>query len=238
VGGAGRAFLQGNSGDLGRLAVRLQGEVQNIGAHRETGRAAVRAVRIEDAIAARHQVQPIGRVAAAGHRQEIIACGQPREQHRVRDQGSLPPAVQGRVVGVIIAGHEGESLVAGIAAVQADAGIQPRADAAGEDLRHERVATRAADLKLVQVHVGGRIRPEGVAAADKVKRIVADGPCRLDPADSGQVAQGVSGVRAVVGPPNGIAFRAADPEPQDKILTLGVERILPKWVAIEVGQDP
>jgi hypothetical protein len=120
---------------------------------------------IENAGAAGHLAfQRGGRVGAAGHREVIVAGRQAIGECGVGEQGDRPVGARRGVERVVIAGEEDERAVARIELVQAEAGVERRADPAGENLGEHRVPTGHGDLEMVEVNlVGGDKLRLGIA---------------------------------------------------------------------------
>ena len=147
-----------------RIRRRLDEEVQDVraGAPAELGAAGL--IGIEEAGAAGHLAfQRRGRVGAAGHGEVVIPGRQADGQGGVGEQGDRPVGALGGVERVVIAGEEDELAVARIELVQADAGVQGRADPAREDLGEHRVSPGPGDLEVIEVHLvgGDRIAARG-----------------------------------------------------------------------------
>ena len=85
----------------------------------------------------------------------VISGRQARAQGRVGEQGDRPVGALGGVERVVIAGKEDELARPGIEFIQADAGVQGRADPARKDLGNHCISPRPGDLKMIEVHLVG-----------------------------------------------------------------------------------
>ena len=245
VGGWSRTWPLDGRGrqNLGRIGSRLDQEVQNVWAGAPAKLGAAGLIGIENAGTAGHlALDRRGRIGAVGDGEVVIPGGQAGAQGRVGEQGDRPVGALGGVERVVIAREKDELAVARIELVQADAGVQGRADPAREDLGEHRVPAGPGDLEMVEVHlVGGvelRLGVGWVGRQVGVERwVVADGASHLNEAGACHVAQVASRRRRVIRAGRaGDAVDAVDLEREDLVVARRVRGIFAQGKAVGIGK--
>ena len=121
--------------------------------------------------------------------------------------------------------------------VEADAGIERRADPAGEDFGDQREPTRTLNPEMIQVDIVARIKKR-IRVREIVERIGTDRACDLDQALGGDVTQIVGRGGRIIRRGGGaeVPLDSIDLEGVREVLAIGMRRIGAQGDGRGIGQ--